>query len=98
MRRLLLAWDRAVAAGLMLSGTDVNYRTTPNGDVLSDAIGADGQLLVDGQELTSEWAARLRQTKPVFAGLIDTFETVSAEWTRISDMGPCEHSICSCTH
>ncbi|MFF4927157.1 hypothetical protein ACFY4B_41905 [Kitasatospora sp. NPDC001261] len=92
MRRLQLAWDQAIDAGLMDDGTDVNYRVTPDGSVLSDAIGRDGQLLVDGRELTGQWAAELRRTKPVFAGLIDNFEQISSRWTRLSDMGACGHS------
>nr|WP_192964717.1 hypothetical protein [Streptomyces venezuelae] len=101
MKRLKVEWDAAVAMGLMLDGTEVNYRATAKGDVLSDAVGADGQMLVDGQELTPEWAAELRRTKPLFAGLIDTYDTyeqISNAWTPISQMGPCEHATCSCAH
>ncbi|MGW1617240.1 hypothetical protein ACWCQZ_49590 [Streptomyces sp. NPDC002285] len=74
VRRLIPFWEQAVDLGLMASGTDVNYRTTLNGDVLSDAIGAGGRLLVDGRELTPAWAAELRRTKPALAPLIDHFE------------------------
>lgn len=98
MKRLKVEWDAAVAMGLMLDGTEVNYRATASGDVLSDAVGADGQMLVDGQELTPEWAAELRRAKPLFAGLIDMYEQISGTWTPISQMGPCEHATCSCAH
>ncbi len=98
MQQLFVAWDLAIETGLMLSGAEVNYRTTPEGDVISDAIGMDGEMLVDGRELTPEWGARLRQTKPAFVGLIDIYETMTTTWTRISDMGPCEHSTCGCAH
>lgn len=98
IRNLAPAWDAAIANGLMPSGNEVNYRSLPNGDVLSDAIGSDGQMLVDGRELTPAWAAELRQAKPAFSGLIDVFVQQSSTWTRISDMPPCEHSAGACTH
>ncbi|MER5417897.1 hypothetical protein [Streptomyces virginiae] len=62
----------------MPSGNEVNYRLLLTGEVLSDAIGSDGQLLVDGRELTPAWAADLRETKPAFATLIDVFEEQAA--------------------
>ncbi|MFD3940225.1 hypothetical protein ACFWSP_35370 [Streptomyces sp. NPDC058618] len=98
LRELTAAWDSAVAAGLMTPDTEVNYRAlqTGNPDVISDAIGTDGQLLVDGRELTPAWAAELRRTKPLFAELIDFYVQQSAAWTRISDMPPCEHASCDC--
>ncbi|MER6257818.1 hypothetical protein ABT224_41525 [Streptomyces sp. NPDC001584] len=98
IRDLAPAWDAAIAEGLMPSGNEVNYRSLLTGEVLSDAIGSDGQLLVDGRELTPAWAAELRETKPAFATLIDVFEEQAAGWTRISEMPPCEHSTCACTH
>ncbi|MER5675286.1 hypothetical protein [Pseudonocardia alni] len=98
IRDLAPAWDAAIADGLMPSGNEVNYRALPDGSVLSDAIGSDGQLLVDGRELTPAWAAELRQTKPLFAGLIDVYVQQSSTWTRISDMAPCEHSTGICNH
>lgn len=94
--RLKAAWDRAIDTGLMPEGNEVNWRALPTGDLISDAIGGDGQMLVDGQELTAEWAAELRRTKPVFAGLVDVFVETSRGWTRISEMGPCEHATCHC--
>lgn len=92
LARIQAAWDRAVDTGLMPDGNEVNYRALPTGDVLSDSIGSDGQLLVDGRELTPEWAAELRHMKPIFAGLINEFEKASQSWVRISEMGPCKHS------
>ena len=94
--RLKVAWDRAIDTGLMPEGNEVNWRALATGDLISDAIGGDGQMLVDGQELTDEWAAELRRTKPVFAGLVDVFLETSRGWTRISEMGPCEHATCHC--
>lgn len=96
LARLKEAWDRAIDTGLMPAGNEVNWRSLPTGELISDAIGSDGQMLVDGQELTAEWAAELRRTKPLFAGLIDVFEETSRGWTRISEMGPCEHATCDC--
>ncbi|MGV9907605.1 hypothetical protein ACWDU8_34870 [Streptomyces sp. NPDC003388] len=91
LERLHQEWDRAVAAGLMPEGTEVNYRTLIDGSVLSDAIGGDGQFLVDGRELTPEWSAELRRMKPQFAGLLDIWEEQTRDWVPISQMGPCEH-------
>lgn len=96
LARLKAAWDRAIDTGLMPEGNEVNWRSLPTGELISDAIGGDGQMLIDGQELTAEWAAELRRTKPVFAGLVDVFEETSRGWTRISEMGPCEHATCNC--
>jgi hypothetical protein len=94
LARLKTAWDRAIDTGLMLEDNEVTYIALPSGEVISHALGHDGQLLVDGQELTAEWAAELRRTKPVFAGLVDVFAETSRGWTRISEMGPCEHATC----
>ncbi|MFE3560611.1 hypothetical protein ACFXKW_38050 [Streptomyces sp. NPDC059193] len=94
--RLKAAWDRAIDTGLMPEGNEVNWRALPTGDLISDAIGGDGQMLVDGQELTAEWAAELRRTKPVFAGLVDVFVETARGWTRLSEMGPCPHATCDC--
>ena len=96
LARLKAAWDRAVDTGLMPDDNEVNYRALATGELISDAIGTDGQLLVDGQELTAEWAAELRRTKPAFAGLVDVFAETSRGWQRISEMGPCEHAACDC--
>lgn len=94
--RLKAAWDRAIDMGLMPEGNEVNWRALPTGELISDAMGGGGQLLVDGQELTAEWADELRRTKPVFAGLVDVFVETSRGWTRISEMGSCPHSTCGC--
>jgi hypothetical protein len=92
LARLKAAWDRAIDTGLMPEGNEVNWRALSTGELISDAIGGDGQMLVDGQELTAEWADELRRTKPVFAGLVDVLQETSRGWTRISEMGPCEHT------
>lgn len=92
LERLQLAWDEAVRTGLMEDGCDVSYHRLPKGGgILSTAIGLDGQVLVDGRELTAEWATELRRRKPAFAGLIDIYEEKTREWTRLSAMGPGLH-------
>lgn len=96
LARLHAAWGHAVDTGLLLDGDEVTYISAPTG-VISHAVGADGQPLIDGHELTLEWAAELRRTKPEFAGLIDVSEETSRNWIPISRMGPCEHHTCDCT-
>jgi hypothetical protein len=92
LERLKPAWDEAVRAGLMEDGNDVSYHKLPKGGgVLSTAIGLDGQVLVDGRELTAGWAAELRRTKPAFAGLVDIYEEKARGWVRLSAMGPGLH-------
>jgi len=82
-------WDKAVHTGLMDDDTEVNWRLLPaTGEVLSDAIGREAQLLVDGRELTPEWAAELRRTKPAFAGLVDIFAETSSGWFRLTPVPP----------
>ncbi|MFH8760389.1 hypothetical protein [Streptomyces atroolivaceus] len=39
MERILRGWDRAVGTGLMGSGTGTKYHFTPDGEVLSPAVG-----------------------------------------------------------
>ncbi|MFC8013202.1 hypothetical protein [Streptomyces cinereoruber] len=82
MRELGAAWDRAVSSGLMENGTDVSYHMAPTGGVISTAIGAAAQLLVDGRELTPEWAEELRRSKPEFAGLVAGLQEKAAGWDR----------------
>jgi hypothetical protein len=88
LERLAEAWDEAVRAGLMEDGCDVSYHRLSRGRVISTAVGLDGQVLVDGRELTAAWADELRRSKPAFAGLIDIFEEKARQWTRLSAMGP----------
>jgi hypothetical protein len=42
------AWDRAIEAGLMGGGVETKYHFTPDGKVLSVAVGKSGQALADG--------------------------------------------------
>jgi hypothetical protein len=88
LERLAGAWDEAVRTGLMEDGNDVSYHRLSKGRVISTAIGLDGQVLVDGRELTAAWADELRRSKPAFAGLVDIFEEKARQWTRLSVMGP----------
>ncbi|MFJ9899602.1 hypothetical protein ACIQPR_40340 [Streptomyces sp. NPDC091280] len=74
MERILRAWDRAIDTGLMASGTDVKYHFTPDGKVLSVAVGTSGQVLVNGERLTPSVAERLRTEMPLLAGMVTFYE------------------------
>lgn len=45
MERSGCLWGRAIEVGLMASGAETKYRFTPDGKVLSVAVGRSGQLL-----------------------------------------------------
>ncbi|MGW0920720.1 hypothetical protein ACWD3J_17100 [Streptomyces sp. NPDC002755] len=67
-------WDRAIDTGLMAGGTDVKYHFTPDGKVLSVAVGRSGQVLANGERLTPSVAERLRQEMPLLAGMVTFYE------------------------
>ncbi len=67
-------WDRAIDTGLMAGGTDVKYHFTPDGKVLSVAVGRSGQVLANGERLTPSVAEQLRQEMPLLAGMVTFYE------------------------
>jgi hypothetical protein len=74
VERVMRLWDRAIDTGLMTSGTDVKYHFTPDGKVLSVAVGRSGQVLANGERLTPSVAERLREQMPLLAGMITFYE------------------------
>ncbi|MDJ0383742.1 hypothetical protein [Streptomyces sp. G-G2] len=72
------AWDRAVAAGLMEEGAETKYHFTPDGKVLSVAVGKSGQLLANGERLTPSAADRLRVEMPFLAQMVTFYENNQA--------------------
>jgi hypothetical protein len=78
IRRLGREWDRAVDAGLMESGAETKYHFTPDGKVLSTAVGRSGQILVNGERLTPSVAERLRGEMPFLARMVTFYENNQA--------------------
>ncbi|MFF3787239.1 hypothetical protein [Streptomyces sp. NPDC001933] len=74
MERVLRAWDRAVDTGLMEGGTETKYHFTPDGEVLSVAVGRSGQVLANGERLTPSVAERLRMEMPLLTGMVTFYE------------------------
>ncbi|MGW8557980.1 hypothetical protein [Streptomyces tubercidicus] len=74
MERVLRAWDRAVDTGLMEDGAEAKYHLTPDGKVLSVAVGKSGQVLAKGERLTPSVAERLRREMPLLAGIVTFYE------------------------
>ncbi|MFH8477089.1 hypothetical protein [Streptomyces sp. NPDC018000] len=74
VERIWRAWDRAVDTGLMASGAETKYHFTPDGKVLSVAVGKSGQVLANGERLTPSVAERLRTQMPLLAGMVTFYE------------------------
>ncbi|MFI9275972.1 hypothetical protein ACIGXM_35565 [Kitasatospora sp. NPDC052896] len=74
MRRVLTAWNRAVATGLMDDGAETKYHFAPDGEVLSVAVGKSGQVLGNGERLTPSVAERLRRELPLLAHMVTFYE------------------------
>lgn len=72
-RRIYRAWDAAVASGLMEEGAETKYHFTPDGKVLSVAVGKSGQLLANGERLTPSVAERLRREMPLMAQMVNLY-------------------------
>ncbi|MGX1972350.1 hypothetical protein [Streptomyces kronopolitis] len=73
-----MAWERAVDNGLMDEGAETTYHCTPDGKLLSIAVGKTGQILVNGEQLTPRVAHRLRGEMPFLAQLITLYEEAQA--------------------
>ncbi|MFF1358542.1 hypothetical protein [Streptomyces sp. NPDC058297] len=58
MKERWAAWNRAIAAGLMEEGAEAKYHFTPDGKVLSVAVGKSGQILANGQRPTANGRSR----------------------------------------
>lgn len=74
MERIGRAWDRAIDTGLMKSGAETKYHFTPDGKVLSVAVGKSGQVLANGERLTPSVAERLRTQMPLLARMVTFYE------------------------
>lgn len=72
------AWNRAIAAGLMEEGAETKYHFTPDGKVLSVAVGKSGQILANGERLTPSFAEQLRREMPFLAGMVAFYENNQA--------------------
>lgn len=72
------AWNRAIAAGLMEEGAETKYHFTPDGKVLSVAVGKSGQVLANGQRLTPSFAEHLRREMPFLAQMVTFYENNQA--------------------
>ncbi|MFD8887542.1 hypothetical protein ACFV0H_34400 [Streptomyces erythrochromogenes] len=87
MDRIGRLWDRAIEAGLMASGAETKYHFTPDGKVLSVAVGRSGQLLANGERLTPSFAERLRGQMPFLAQMVTFYENNQAAGRGL-DGGP----------
>lgn len=74
MRRVLAAWNQAIDSGLMADGAETKYHFTPDGEVLSVAVGKNGQVLANGERLTPSVAERLRRELPLLAHMVTFYE------------------------
>lgn len=87
MRERCEAWDRAIEIGLMEEGAETKYHFTPDGKVLSVAVGKSGQILANGERLTPSVADRLRIEMPFLAGMVTFYENNQAAGLGL-DGGP----------
>lgn len=78
MRERWEGWNRAIAAGLMEEGAETKYHFTPDGKVLSVAVGKSGQILANGQRLTPSFAEQLHREMPFLAGMVTFYENNQA--------------------
>lgn len=86
LRRIDKAWDRAIGNGLMDDGAETTYHCTPDGKLLSTAVGKTGQILVNGEQLTPRLAHQLRREMPFLAQLVTLYEeTQAAQSQRRTD-------------
>lgn len=78
MERIWHAWNGAIERGLMEDGAETKYHFTPDGKVLSVAVGKSGQLLANGERLTPSVADRLRVEMPFLAQMVTFYENNQA--------------------
>jgi hypothetical protein len=62
----------------MAAGAETKYHFTPDGAVLSAAVGKSGQILLNGERLTPSVAERLRREMPLLAGMVTFYESNQA--------------------
>lgn len=74
IERIWHAWNRAIDCGLMEDGAETTYHFTPDGKVLSVAVGKSGQV----QRLTPSVAERLRWEMPFLAPVVTFYENNQA--------------------
>lgn len=72
------AWNRAIDAGLMEEGAETKYHSTPDGKVLSVAVGKSSQILANGERLTPSFAEQLRREMPFLAPMVTFYENNQA--------------------
>ncbi|MEU2517125.1 hypothetical protein [Streptomyces syringium] len=78
IERIWHAWSRAIDSGLMEDGAERKYHFTPDGRVLSVAVGRSGQVLANGERLTPSVAERLRREMPFLAPTVTFYENNQA--------------------
>ncbi|MEU2856676.1 hypothetical protein [Streptomyces syringium] len=78
IERIWHAWNRAIDSGLMEDGAETKYHFTPDGKVLSVAVGRSGQVLANGERLTPSVAERLRREMPFLAPMVTFYENNQA--------------------
>ncbi|MGK5639792.1 hypothetical protein ACSNOK_15980 [Streptomyces sp. URMC 126] len=78
IERIWHAWNRASGAGLMEDGAETKYHFTPDGKVLSVAVGKSGQVQANDERLTPSVAERLRHEMPFLAPMVNFYENNQA--------------------